>query len=212
MLVAIALPLACAIWGLRYFRLLPPAFRVVVAQCILAALVEAVSYYLVKVNREPTQWLYNYYILGECWLLCLAAGFMGKKVVLAGVLGALTGTAVWLVSFFHRGHDTFFYELGIVLAFIHFSIYAALLYQFSQQNRPFLRIREVWLCIAIIIFFTGTMPVLAILKLAIKRNQIVSLNIYYIFKALGVIRYTLVFLSLNSFGKLTKTDPPLARL
>lgn len=208
----IALPLACAIWGLRYFRLLPSAFRMIVVQCCLAALVESVSYFLITQYRVQTQWLYNFYILSECWLLCLAAGLMVTQLRLASGIGAMAASIIWLCFFLSRGIHTFFYELAIVLPFIYVSLYSALLYQFSQQDRPFFKIREVWLCIALIVYFAGTLPIFATLKLAIKRNQTVSLNIYYIAHAIGVIRYALVLLALNSFRKLTKTNPRLARL
>lgn len=165
--------------------------RVFWFQCILATIIEVVSISINLLVKEPTQWLFNCFMLAEFWfLITIARGYLEKLNTVFSFLG-IAVTFVWLFLIWLNGISALFYYLFAVLSVLYIAMYAAVLYKNSKQDVPFLQIPETWMCFSVILFFAGSLPVMTMMRISLAKNQIVSKNIYVVISFLNIARYIL---------------------
>jgi hypothetical protein len=87
--------------------------------------------------------------------------------------------------------------IGIVIVYIYLGVLAGTIF---RSNKLWLQ-PDFWLSIAIILFYSCTIPLYTIFNYLIRNNQVLLGKLFNIVMVLNVIRYPLVALSLYLYGR-----------
>lgn len=191
----IAILLICITIGTPQIPHMKLPLKFILAQLILAFIVQALGIFIDIQNHENT-WLFNLYIPLEVWLTGLAAYFYIKKPTIKKSLLILLpiNTIVWAIIIAKKGIDNI--ALGAIVAesillttaFIYVLIE---LLQAQTKDSYITRNSTFWIAISIVIYFGCNIPLFSFLQYLMDVDMNYARLLFRINLILCAVRYVI---------------------
>ena len=200
--------LAAFICGLINWKYLSKPFRIATALCLIAFIFETLAWAISMFYQSPNHWVYNIYVLLETWMLCIIISHLlihSGRIIFAT---AIALTVIWIYFIVTVGIKTLANNFVIIKGLTFITLYIVLLIHTAKTESEFLKVPATWLSIALVLFYAGTLPIMAIVNYLNRISVRDADTLYYITNVLCILRYCFLSIAFILSRKHPKNSRP----
>lgn len=201
------LELLAIIAGLACWKVLSVPYRFVLAQVVLALVVEITGWGINKYLHVNNLWLFNIYIVIEVWLLGLACSMLIPVRKIKNLIKVLLPliTVGWIAGIIIRGFFEFNNWIVVAIAVFYVFFYLIALFSSSIFGSKRVLVQPLFLmAIAIVIYYATIIPLFGLMNHLVKDNLYTAGKLFKINAFAAILRYALVAAAFYLYGKQAK--------
>lgn len=195
--------------GIRLWRILPTAYRLVFLVTLISLVLEIVGKYIATVLHQDNVWVFNIYALVQTIMLGIAGLLYADKTLSRKIIFALLVvlTCFWVMYAINQNIDKLFnwFFVSSAIAMVITYIIVLLDNSLFKQQRIFTQPLFL-ISISYIIYFGSTIPLFGVMNVLVETDMHVASALFKINQVANIICYALIAIAFYLYGKQAKRE------